>query len=291
MADLRTVSPIRSGRRLPKLVSILLTGVVVGGCGSSASSNQTGGSSTTTASTVSQAVALKVAFPPKTYVTHASSILVRGSGAPHDDIAATSDVGSTQAATASSSGSWKIRIRLKVGRNYISLSGTGSSGLVGVAVTRKQTAAQAAAAREAAAARAAAAKQAKEARAAAAKQAKAARAAAAQQAFINSARTIPYTQLIKDSTPYVGEKIALHGQIFQIQQQQGQGGIMLLSVTDQGYGIWTDNVWVDYDKDISYVEKNIVNVYGTVTGTKSYQTQSGGTTYVPEVHAKYITSG
>ena len=49
-------------------------------------------------------------------------------------------------------------------------------------------------------------------------------AAAAKQDFINSAQTIPYAALLKDTTPYVGNKIALHGQILQIQQQQGQGG-------------------------------------------------------------------
>jgi hypothetical protein len=102
-----------------------------------------------------------------------------------------------------------------------------------------------------------------------------------------NAPAIPYAQLLKGTGPYVGKKIALHGQILQI-QQQGQGGFMLLSVTEVGYGIWTDNVWVDYNGSNPYVAKNIVSVYGTVTGTKSYQTQVGGSTYVPEVHAKYI---
>lgn len=109
-----------------------------------------------------------------------------------------------------------------------------------------------------------------------------------KEQFIAAAHTIPYSDLIKDTAPYKGEKIALHGQILQIQQQQGLGGIMLLSVTDEGYGIWDDNVWVDYDQDVPYVEKNIVTVYGTVTGTKSYQTQAGGNTFVPRVHAAYI---
>lgn len=41
---------------------------------------------------------------------------------------------------------------------------------------------------------------------------------------------------------------------------------MLVSVTDEGYGIWDDNVWVD----------------------KGYDTQAGGHTYVPRVEAVYV---
>lgn len=65
-------------------------------------------------------------------------------------------------------------------------------------------------------------------------------------------------------------------------------GIMLLSITDDGYRIWDDNVWVDYDQDVPYVENNAITVYRTVTGTKSYQTQAGGNTFVPKVHAAYL---
>jgi hypothetical protein len=66
---------------------------------------------------------------------------------------------------------------------------------------------------------------------------------------------------------------------------------MLLSTTDDGYGVWTDNVWIDYGSDISYVANDIVTVYGTVTGTKSYETQAGGETDVPEVKARYVEAG
>jgi hypothetical protein len=38
-----------------------------------------------------------------------------------------------------------------------------------------------------------------------------------------------------------------------------------------------------YDNDVSYVAKDIITVYGTVTGSKSYSNQAGGNTYVPEV--------
>lgn len=113
--------------------------------------------------------------------------------------------------------------------------------------------------------------------------------AAQRQAFIDAAQAIPYGQLIKDPLSYKGTKIAVHGQIFQIQQESGFG-IMLVSVTDEGYGLWDDNVWVDYGPDtpVQGAEGDLVTVYGVVRGAKGYDTQGGGHTFVPRVTAKYI---
>ena len=108
--------------------------------------------------------------------------------------------------------------------------------------------------------------------------------------FIASTVTIPYKQLIKDPDRYSGEKVAYHGQIFQI-QESGGSGVVLLSVTDEGYGFWTDNVWVNYDGSVRGGEGDMLTVYGTVVGNRSYETQIGGETYVPEIDAKYIAEG
>jgi hypothetical protein len=35
----------------------------------------------------------------------------------------------------------------------------------------------------------------------------------------------------------------------------------------------------------------MLTIYGKVTGTKTYATQIGGQTYVPEVRAKYVAEG
>lgn len=112
-----------------------------------------------------------------------------------------------------------------------------------------------------------------------------------QQDFMASATTIPYNQLNKDASSYKGKRVVYHGQIFQIQQDGNFGGVMLLSVTDEGYGIWDDHIWVDYDRSIKSAENDNVTVYGTITGSKSYDTQAGGSTYVPRMHAKYIVEG
>jgi len=86
---------------------------------------------------------------------------------------------------------------------------------------------------------------------------------------------------------YAGRKVKFYGEILQVQESGGVG-IMLLYVTDLGYDIWTDQIWVDYLGHVKGVEGDQLTVYGLVTGTKSYETQIGGETYVPEVLAVYI---
>jgi hypothetical protein len=64
-----------------------------------------------------------------------------------------------------------------------------------------------------------------------------------------------------------------------------------VSVTNEGYDVWDDNVWVDYTGHFPQGEGDLITIYGTVTGSKSYETQIGGETYVPRVKAKYIGGG
>lgn len=108
--------------------------------------------------------------------------------------------------------------------------------------------------------------------------------------FKANAQTIPYNQLHKDADRYAGSHVRYHGQIMQIQEDGNSGGVMLLSVTPDpyGYGTWDDNVWVNYKGRVKSAEDDEITVYGTVVGSKSYETQIGGETYVPEINAKYI---
>ncbi|HWD39612.1 MAG TPA: hypothetical protein VG944_12240 [Fimbriimonas sp.] len=112
------------------------------------------------------------------------------------------------------------------------------------------------------------------------------REAAKEAAFREEATTIDYDQLIKNPYRYVGEKVVYTGQIFQI--QEGFESFMLLSVTDEGYGFWTDEIWVSGFGEIESAEEDVVTVYGTVTGAEEYETSIGGSNYVPKIKAKYI---
>ena len=151
-------------------------------------------------------------------------------------------------------------------------------------VTRKLTEAEIAAKRERARQRRIAAAEERERQ----RQADIARKAQERDDFIASATTIDYDQLAKNPDDYKGTEVAYTGQIFQIQEDYGATW-MLLSVTDMGYDIWDDNIWVEYPGEIQGAEEDIVTIYGVVKGEESYETQIGGETYVPKVAAKYVT--
>lgn len=111
--------------------------------------------------------------------------------------------------------------------------------------------------------------------------------AARRQAFMNACSTIAYNQLDKNADGYAGKRVKYYGQILQIQENYGSG-MMLLYVTDMGYDIWSDQIWVNYTGHVRGAEGDKLTVYGTVVGSKTYKTQMGGETYVPEIDAKYI---
>lgn len=141
------------------------------------------------------------------------------------------------------------------------------SGSTDASVTRKQSAAEKAAARAA----------------------RQAALAAKKENYIASASTFPYNQLLAHPSRYEGKAAKFYGKILQVQEDGIGGTVILLSVTDQGYGFWDDNVYVTYDGEISGAEDDMLTAYGTMTGTESYDTQAGGNTTVPRMHAKYIS--
>lgn len=112
------------------------------------------------------------------------------------------------------------------------------------------------------------------------------RIAAKESEFKEEATTIDYNELIKNPYKFIGEKVVYTGQIFQIQEEFGSA-VILLSVTDEGYGFWTDEIWVDAP-EVDAVEEDVITVYGTVAGGEEYETQIGGSNFVPKVKAKYI---
>ncbi len=107
--------------------------------------------------------------------------------------------------------------------------------------------------------------------------------------YIASAQTIPFKQLEKNPDRYAGERVAYRGQVFQIDEDLGET-VILLSVTDEGYGFWTDEIWVNYAGTTPAVEDDMITVYGTIDGSRSYDTRMGGTNDVPEMTAKYVVA-
>jgi hypothetical protein len=105
--------------------------------------------------------------------------------------------------------------------------------------------------------------------------------------FKARAVSLDYGQLEKSPGQHTGTDAVFTGQIAEIFEDDGQG-VMRLQVTDQGYGIWTDDIWVDYEGTTSATREDVITVYGTMTGVKTYETQIGGERSIPQMSAKYI---
>lgn len=284
-------------RPLKRLAVCAGLAIGVTACGSSTSTSLSNATSaTSTPAVVTTPTALKVFSPADGFHTQAVSVVLQGTATPGAGVSITGRRGKQ---ISSAAGRWRVRLHLTVGDNPVTIkafkAGHDNSAPTFMTLTRTMTAAEIAARRAADARRAAAVRAADAARAAAAGRKAAARKLAAQirvqQAeadFKASVSTISYADLLKDSGPFLGKHVSFRGQILQIQQNGGAGGIMLLSVTDLGYGTWTDNVWIDYNHATTANTNDIVTVYGTVAPVKSYTTQAGGDTFVPRVRARYI---
>jgi hypothetical protein len=108
-------------------------------------------------------------------------------------------------------------------------------------------------------------------------------------AFKASAASIPYNQLIKDPASMAGRVVTYRGRVFQYDSATTTSHL-IVSVTDGGYGYWTDNVWIDLDPTIgqSVFNKTVIQFWGTVVGPYTYTTTSNGSLTIPEVKLQYL---
>jgi hypothetical protein len=107
--------------------------------------------------------------------------------------------------------------------------------------------------------------------------------------YKQQAATIPYNQLVKDPASLAGRIVTYRGQVFQYDSNTTTSH-MIISVTDSGYGFWSDNIWVDVDPAAAQnvFQKNIIQVWGTVVGPYTYTTTQNGSLTIPEVDVKYV---
>lgn len=100
---------------------------------------------------------------------------------------------------------------------------------------------------------------------------------------------LTYRQLSSADAP--GRCVDERGQVFQYRTGAG-GRSMLLDVTDTGGGIWNTAVDVRLPSSggsAHLSEGDIVEMWGTVSGTTTTRTRFGGNVHVPLVEARYVT--
>jgi hypothetical protein len=96
-----------------------------------------------------------------------------------------------------------------------------------------------------------------------------------------------YAELKKNPEGYAGTRCKFKGQVVQA-MVEGDGTMLRINVTDMGYGYWDDTVYVTIKGNTPAVENSIVMVYGTITGSETYESEAGWSITIPAVEAKYV---
>lgn len=103
-------------------------------------------------------------------------------------------------------------------------------------------------------------------------------------------KTYEYKNIARDPHLYQGKMARFTGQVIQV-MESGNSVVLRVNVTKSTYG-YNDTVFVTYTKKSSQesriLEDDIVTLYGTLEGLKSYETIFGATVTIPAMEAKYI---
>lgn len=107
-------------------------------------------------------------------------------------------------------------------------------------------------------------------------------------------QSISYDEVSKSAESYIGENIFFEGQVYQV-LESGNTVTVLLEVTKGSFGVWYDTVYVEYNKlfnmEKQFFEGDIITVYGTFEGIKTYTSVWNTQVSVPFMKAKCIDQG
>jgi len=114
-----------------------------------------------------------------------------------------------------------------------------------------------------------------------------------KDSYIQEAKrnNISYDRLARDTEALKGKVVSCRGQIIQILEGRGRSIEMRVDITNMGYGLWGDTIYVSYTYEPNqtrFLEGDIINIFGTVRGRKSYQSVLGAKITLPAIDAKYV---
>lgn len=108
--------------------------------------------------------------------------------------------------------------------------------------------------------------------------------------------TIAYDDLFRNNEKHIGKIVRYVGEVLQVQENfclfcENPGYTLRVAVTKGDFDLWDDPIWVDYFGDERFLEDDIVTIWGTVEGLKSYQAVLGNQITVPQLTAIDIQLG
>lgn len=96
-----------------------------------------------------------------------------------------------------------------------------------------------------------------------------------------------YAELNKNANAFKGTRCKCYGQVAQA-MVEGDTTVLRVNVSDKGYGIWDDTVYVTFKGSTPAVDNSMVWVYGTISGSETYESTAGWNITIPSIEAKYV---
>ena len=113
-----------------------------------------------------------------------------------------------------------------------------------------------------------------------------------KEEYIDSCEKYTYEEIARNAESFVGKKIKFKGEIQQVVYDSEDGSSeYLISVTEDEFGLWTDNVYVTLvakEDDSKFLDYDIVAFYGEVSGEEEYTSILGENIVIPSVTAVYM---
>ena len=110
--------------------------------------------------------------------------------------------------------------------------------------------------------------------------------------FKASCQPYSYEEVSRNPDNYKGLPVVFRGKVVQVLESSYSSSIELrVNVTEGEYGWWDDTIYVIYSLpsgSARILDDDIITIYGTLDGLKSYTAVLGNKITLPKVNAKYI---
>jgi len=100
-------------------------------------------------------------------------------------------------------------------------------------------------------------------------------------------KDLNYDELLRNNEKYIGKIVYYRGQTTQVTEVGRDRYILRVYVTKDEYGLWDDDIWVNYEGK-RVLEEDIIDLWGEVKGIKKYTTVLGASRSIPEINALLV---
>lgn len=112
-----------------------------------------------------------------------------------------------------------------------------------------------------------------------------------REQFMSSTEQIEYMDLARNPDRNMDSRVVFTGKVIQT-LESGRSVALRVNVNRGDYGIWQDTLFVNYKRaegESRILENDIITLWGTTKGLKTYRTVLFSEVTIPAIDARYIT--